>query len=87
MFQSTLRGAVWFENIPQKSISSYRDLGDAFLETFQKMERHKRNDKEIHCAMKTKDESLEDFTKRFLTESRKVKGVSDVVKIAKFMNK
>ncbi|PWA93611.1 retrotransposon gag domain-containing protein [Artemisia annua] len=88
-FWFTLTGAarIWFENIPQESISSYRELKDAFLEAFLKMERHKGKDKKICCARQGSKESIEDFKKRFLTESRKVKGMPNTVKISKFMNK
>ncbi|PWA82456.1 retrotransposon gag domain-containing protein [Artemisia annua] len=89
MFRFTLTGAarVLFKNIPQESISSYRELRDAFLEAFLKMERHNKKDKKIHCARQGSKESVEGFTKRPLAESRKAKGMPDAVKLAKFMNK
>ncbi|PWA67115.1 retrotransposon gag domain-containing protein [Artemisia annua] len=36
MFKHTLRGAarIWFEHLPQESISSFHELRDAFLESF-----------------------------------------------------
>ena len=51
------------------------------------MERHKGKDKKIHCVRQGNEGSTEDFIKRFLTESRKAKKVSDTVKIAKFIRK
>ncbi|PWA94685.1 retrotransposon gag domain-containing protein [Artemisia annua] len=54
MFKHTLRGAarVWFEHLPQESISSFHELRDAFLESFLSMKRHKDRDKKVRCTKK-----------------------------------
>ncbi|PWA46314.1 reverse transcriptase domain-containing protein [Artemisia annua] len=75
MFKHTLRGAtrIWFEHLPQESISGFHELRDAFLEFFLSIKRHKDRDKKIRCAKRGRDESIEDFKRRFLTESRRAK--------------
>ncbi|PWA47646.1 reverse transcriptase domain-containing protein [Artemisia annua] len=89
MFERTLTGAarVWFENVPQGSIGSFRELRDAFSEIFLSMKKHKERDKKIHCARKGRSESIEDFTRRFLAESRRAKKMPEAAKITKFMKK
>ncbi|PWA59954.1 retrotransposon gag domain-containing protein [Artemisia annua] len=75
MFKHTHRGAakVWFEHLPKESINGFPKLRDAFLESFLGMKRHKGRDKKIRCTKRGTDESIENFTRRFLTESRRAK--------------
>ncbi|PWA43035.1 reverse transcriptase domain-containing protein [Artemisia annua] len=89
MFKHTLRGAarIWFEHLPRESISSFQELRDAFLESFLGIKRHNDRDKKIHCAKKGRNESIEDFTRRFLTESRRAKKMPEAAKVIKFMKK
>ncbi|PWA40431.1 retrotransposon gag domain-containing protein [Artemisia annua] len=89
MFKHTLRGAarIWFEHLPQESISSFHELRDAFLESFLGMKRHRDRDKKIRCAKEGRNESIEDFTRRFLTESRRAKKMPEAAKVTKFMKK
>ncbi|PWA77176.1 reverse transcriptase domain-containing protein [Artemisia annua] len=85
MFKRTLTGAakVWFESVPQGSLDDFGELRDAFLETFLSMKKHKDRDKRICCARKRRNEPIEDFTRRFLAESRRAKKMPEIAKFIK----
>ncbi|PWA98154.1 reverse transcriptase domain-containing protein [Artemisia annua] len=51
------------------------------------LKRHKDRDKKIRCSKNRRNGSIEDFTRRFLTESRRAKKMPKAVKITKFIKK
>ncbi|PWA61815.1 reverse transcriptase domain-containing protein [Artemisia annua] len=89
MFKRTLRGLarVWFEHLPKEFLNGFHELRDAFLESFLSMKRYRDRDKKIRCAKRGRDESIENFTRRFLTESRRAKKMPEAAKVVKFMEK
>nr|GEV43024.1 reverse transcriptase domain-containing protein [Tanacetum cinerariifolium] len=88
MFNSTLIGAtmVWFDELPPKSIDGYKDLRAAFLAYFMQQKKYVKDPVEIHNIKQRDGETIEDFMKRFKTETRRMKGAPDCMRISGFMH-
>ncbi|GJV09043.1 reverse transcriptase domain-containing protein [Tanacetum coccineum] len=71
MFNSTLIGAarVWFDELPPKSIDSYKDLKAAFLAYFMQQKKHVKDPVEIHNIKQKDGETIEEFMERFKVET------------------
>ncbi|GKA94202.1 reverse transcriptase domain-containing protein [Tanacetum coccineum] len=78
MFNSTLTGnaRVWFNDLPPESIDSYNDLREAFLKNYLQQKKCIRDPIVLHNIKQRDEESTEDFTQRYKSESGNVKGAS-----------
>ncbi|GJU76142.1 reverse transcriptase domain-containing protein [Tanacetum coccineum] len=88
MFNSTLIGAarVWFDELPPKSIDSYKDLKPAFLAYFMQQKKHVKDPVEIHNIKQRDGETIEEFMERFKVEIGRIKGASECMKISGYMH-
>ncbi|GJX14365.1 reverse transcriptase domain-containing protein [Tanacetum coccineum] len=88
MFNSTLIGAVrvWFDELPPKSIDSYKDLKAAFLAYFMQQKKHVKDPVEIHNIKQRDGETIEEFMERFKVETGRMKGAPECMKISGFMH-
>nr|GEW25843.1 hypothetical protein [Tanacetum cinerariifolium] len=88
MFNSTLIGAarVWFDELPPKSIDSYKDLKAAFLAYFMQQKKYVKDTVEIHNIKQKDGETIEDFMERFKVETGRMKGAPECMRIFGFMH-
>nr|GEY32585.1 reverse transcriptase domain-containing protein [Tanacetum cinerariifolium] len=88
MFNSTLIGAarVWFDELPPESIDDYKDLRAAFLAYFMWQKKYVKDPVEIHNIKQRDGETIEDFMKRFKTETGRIKGAPECMWISGFMH-
>ncbi|GJS53948.1 reverse transcriptase domain-containing protein [Tanacetum coccineum] len=88
MFNSTLIGAarVWFDELPPKSIDSYKDLKAAFLAYFMQQKKHVKDPVEIHNIKQKDGETIEEFIERFKVKTGRMKGAPECMKISRFMH-
>nr|GEW06176.1 reverse transcriptase domain-containing protein [Tanacetum cinerariifolium] len=88
MFNSTLIGAarVWFDELPQESIDSYKDLKAAFLAYFMQQKKYVKDPVEIHNIKQKNGETIEDFMERFKVETERMKGAPECMRIFGFMH-
>nr|GEW08838.1 reverse transcriptase domain-containing protein [Tanacetum cinerariifolium] len=88
MFNSTLIGAarVWFDELPPESIDGYKDLKAAFLAYFMQQKKYVKDPVEIHNIKQGDGETIEDFMERFKTETGRMKGASECMRISGFMH-
>ncbi|GJV89621.1 reverse transcriptase domain-containing protein [Tanacetum coccineum] len=79
MFNSTLIGAarVWFDELPPKSIDSYKDLKAAFLAYFMQQKKHVKDPVEIHNIKQKYRETFEEFMERFKVKTGHSRGDDD----------
>nr|GEV15145.1 reverse transcriptase domain-containing protein [Tanacetum cinerariifolium] len=89
MFNSTLIGAarVWFDELPSKSIDSYKELKAAFLAYFMQQRKYDKDPVEIHNIKQKDGETIEDFMERFKVETRRMKGAPECMRISEFMHR
>ncbi|GKD81444.1 reverse transcriptase domain-containing protein [Tanacetum coccineum] len=89
MLNSTLIGAarVWFDELPPKSIDSYKDLKAAFLAYFMQQKKHVKDPVEIHNIKQRDGEMIEEFMERFKVETGRMKGAPECMKISGFMHR
>nr|GFD08171.1 reverse transcriptase domain-containing protein [Tanacetum cinerariifolium] len=89
MFNSTLIGAarVWFDELPPESIDGYKDLRAAFLAYFMQQKKYVKDPVEIHNVKQRDGETTEDFMERFKTETRRMKGAPECMRISEFMHR
>nr|GEW40883.1 hypothetical protein [Tanacetum cinerariifolium] len=87
MFNSTPIGAarVWFDKLPPESIDGYKDLRAAFLAYFMQQKKYVKDPVEIHNIKQRDGETIEDFMERFKTETRRIKGAPECMRISGFM--
>nr|GEW59130.1 reverse transcriptase domain-containing protein [Tanacetum cinerariifolium] len=88
MFNSTLIGVarVWFDELPPKSIDSYKDLKAAFLAYFMQQKKHVKDLIEIHNIKQKDKETIEDFIEQFKVEIGRMKGAPECMRISEFMH-
>nr|GEY35563.1 reverse transcriptase domain-containing protein [Tanacetum cinerariifolium] len=88
MFNSTLIGAarVWFDKLPPESIDGYKDLRAAFLAYFMQQKKYVKDPVEIHNIKQRDGETIEDFMERFKTETGRMKGAPECMRIFGFMH-
>nr|GEV17003.1 hypothetical protein [Tanacetum cinerariifolium] len=88
MFNSTLIGAtrVWFDELPPKSINSYKDLKTAFMAYFMQQKKYVKDPVEIHNVKQKDGETIEDFIERFKVETGRMKGAPECMQIFGFMH-
>ncbi|GJX20784.1 putative mediator of RNA polymerase II transcription subunit 37c [Tanacetum coccineum] len=88
MFNSTLIGAarVWFDELPAESIDGYKDLKAAFLSYFMQQKKYVKDPVEIHNIKQKDGETIEEFMERFKTETGRMKGAPECMRISGFMH-
>nr|GEZ26822.1 reverse transcriptase domain-containing protein [Tanacetum cinerariifolium] len=88
MFNSTLIGAarVWFDELPPESIDGYKDLRAAFLAYFMQQKKYVKDSVEIHNIKQGGGETIEEFMERFKTETGRMKGAPECIRISGFMH-
>ncbi|GJX13151.1 reverse transcriptase domain-containing protein [Tanacetum coccineum] len=88
MFQQTLGGAAqnWFDDLDPKSIDSFEELSQKFLEEFLQQKRYVKDPTEIHGIKRRQNEGLQAFMDRFKSESSHIKGFPLVLHIFGFMH-
>nr|GEU81540.1 reverse transcriptase domain-containing protein [Tanacetum cinerariifolium] len=71
MFNSTLIRAagIWFDELPPKSIDSYKDLKAAFLAYFMQQKKYVKDLVEIYNIKQKDEKNIEDFMKWFKVET------------------
>nr|GEV26735.1 reverse transcriptase domain-containing protein [Tanacetum cinerariifolium] len=88
MLNSTLIGVarVWFDELPPESIDGYKDLKAAFLAYFMQQKKYVKDPVEIHNIKQRDGETIEDFMERFKTETGRMKGAPECMRISGFMH-
>ncbi|GKE23851.1 reverse transcriptase domain-containing protein [Tanacetum coccineum] len=88
MFRQTLGGAAknWFDDLDPKSVDSFEELSQKFLEEFSQEKRYAKDPTEIHGIKRRQNECLQTFMVRFKSESSHIKGVPPVLRISAFMH-
>ncbi|GJS68131.1 reverse transcriptase domain-containing protein [Tanacetum coccineum] len=88
MFRQTLGGAAqnWFDNLDPKSVESFEELSQKFLEEFSQQKRYAKDPTEIHGIKRRQNKGLQAFIDRFKFESSHIKGVPSVLRISAFMH-
>ncbi|GJT15745.1 reverse transcriptase domain-containing protein [Tanacetum coccineum] len=88
MFRQTLSGAArnWFDDLDPKSVDSFEELSQKFLEEFSQQNRYVKDPTEIHGIKRRMNEGLQAFMSRFKSESWHIKGVPPVLRISAFMH-
>nr|GEU74944.1 reverse transcriptase domain-containing protein [Tanacetum cinerariifolium] len=88
MFCQTLVGAArrWFDDLDPKSVDSFEELIQKFLEEFSQQKRYAKDPTEIHDIKKRQNDGLQAFMDRFKSESSHIKGVPPVLRISAFMD-
>nr|GEU95500.1 reverse transcriptase domain-containing protein [Tanacetum cinerariifolium] len=77
---------VWFDELPPGSIDGYKDLKAAFLTYFMQQKKYVKDPVEIHNIKQKDGETIEDFMKRFKTETGRMKGAPKCMRISEFMH-
>nr|GEY81321.1 hypothetical protein [Tanacetum cinerariifolium] len=77
MFHQTLDGATrnWFDDLDPKSVNSFEELSQKFLEEFSQQKRYAKDPTEIHGIKRRQNEGLQTFMDRFKSKSSHIKGV------------
>nr|GEU93407.1 reverse transcriptase domain-containing protein [Tanacetum cinerariifolium]GEU93417.1 reverse transcriptase domain-containing protein [Tanacetum cinerariifolium]GEZ40660.1 reverse transcriptase domain-containing protein [Tanacetum cinerariifolium] len=88
MFRQTLGGAArsWFDDLDPKSVDSFKELSQKFLEEFSQQNRYAKDLTEIHGIKRRQNEGLQAFMDRFKFESSHIKGVPPVLRNSAFMH-
>ncbi|GJY10090.1 reverse transcriptase domain-containing protein [Tanacetum coccineum] len=88
MFRQTLGGATrnWFDDFDPKSVDSFEELSQKFLEEFSQQKRYAKDPTEIHGIKRRQNEGLQAFMDRFKSEGSHIKGVPSVLCISAFMH-
>nr|GEY35986.1 reverse transcriptase domain-containing protein [Tanacetum cinerariifolium] len=77
---------VWFDELPPESIDGYKDMKAAFLLYFMQQKKYVKDPVEIHNIKQRDGETLEDFMERFKTETGRMKGAPECMRISGFMH-
>nr|GEY08609.1 reverse transcriptase domain-containing protein [Tanacetum cinerariifolium] len=74
---------VWFDELPPESIDGYKDIKVAFLAYFMQQKKYIKDPVEIHNIKQRDGEIIEDFMKRFKTETGRMKGAPEYMRISR----
>nr|GEY48536.1 hypothetical protein [Tanacetum cinerariifolium] len=77
---------VWFDELPPESIDGYKDLKAAFLAYFMQQKKYAKDPVEIHNIKQRDEETIEDFREHFKTETGRMKGAPECMRISGFMH-
>ncbi|GJW11871.1 reverse transcriptase domain-containing protein [Tanacetum coccineum] len=88
MFRQTLSGAArnWFDDLDPKSVDSFEELSQKFIEEFLQQKRYAKDPTKIHGIKRRMNEVLQAFMDRFKSESSHIKGVPSMLRISTFMH-
>ncbi|GJX66730.1 reverse transcriptase domain-containing protein [Tanacetum coccineum] len=88
MFRQTLSGATlnWFDDLDPKSVGSFEELSQKFLEEFSQQNRYAKYLTEIYGIKGRQNEGLQAFMDWFKSESSHIKGIHVVLRILAFMH-
>ncbi|GKB48624.1 reverse transcriptase domain-containing protein [Tanacetum coccineum] len=88
MFHQTLGGATrnWFNDLDPKSVDSFEELSQKFLEEFSQQKRYAKDPTEIYGIKRRYKEGLQAFMDRLKFKSSHIKGVPPVLRISAFMH-
>ncbi|GJT09479.1 reverse transcriptase domain-containing protein, partial [Tanacetum coccineum] len=88
MFCQTLGGAArnWLDDLDPKSVDSFEELSQKFLEEFLQQKRYAKDPTEIHGIKRRQNEGLQAFMDLFKFKSSHIKGVLSVLRISAFMH-
>ncbi|GJZ16422.1 reverse transcriptase domain-containing protein [Tanacetum coccineum] len=75
MYRQTLGEAArnWFDDLDPKSVDSFEELSQKFLEEFSQQKRYAKDPTEIHGIKRRQNEGLQAFMDRFKSESSHIK--------------
>ncbi|GJU68093.1 reverse transcriptase domain-containing protein [Tanacetum coccineum] len=76
----------WFDGLDPKSVDSFEELSQKFLEEFSQQNRYAKDPTEIHGIKRRQNEGLQAFMDRFKSESSHIKEVPPVLRISTFMH-
>ncbi|GKA25251.1 reverse transcriptase domain-containing protein [Tanacetum coccineum] len=76
----------WFDDLDPKSVDSFEELCQKFLEEFSQQKRYAKYPTEIHGIKRRQNEGLQAFMDRFKSESSHIKGVPPVLRISAFIH-
>ncbi|GJZ85625.1 reverse transcriptase domain-containing protein, partial [Tanacetum coccineum] len=76
----------WFDDLDPKSVDSFEELSQKFLEEFSQQKRYAKDPTEIHGIKRRQNEGLQAFMDRFKSETSHIKGVPPVLRISAFMH-
>nr|GEU47364.1 hypothetical protein [Tanacetum cinerariifolium] len=88
VFCQTLSDAAqnWFDDLDPKSVDSFEELSQKFLEEFSQQKRFDKDPTKIYGIKRRLDEGLQTFMNQFKSESSYIKGVPPVLCILAFMH-
>ncbi|GKD25785.1 reverse transcriptase domain-containing protein [Tanacetum coccineum] len=74
MFCQTLGGATrnWFDDLDPKSMDSFEELSQKFLEDFSQQKRYAKDPTEIHGIKRRQNEGLQAFMDQFKSKTKKL---------------
>ncbi|GJU14055.1 reverse transcriptase domain-containing protein [Tanacetum coccineum] len=77
MFCQTLGGAArnWFDDLDPRSVDSFEELSQKFLEEFSQQKRYAKDPTEIHGIKRRQNEGFQAFMDWFKSKSSHIKGV------------
>nr|GEU55440.1 reverse transcriptase domain-containing protein [Tanacetum cinerariifolium] len=86
--EDQLGGAAqnWFDDLDPKSVDSFEELSQKFLEEFSQQKRYTKDTTEIHGIKRRQKEGLQAFMDQFKYESSHIKGVPQILCIFAFMH-
>ncbi|GKD79420.1 reverse transcriptase domain-containing protein [Tanacetum coccineum] len=88
MFSQTLGGAAqnYFDDLDPKSVDSFEELSQKFMEEFSQQKRYAKDPTEIHDIKRRQNEGLQAFMDWFKSKSSHIKGVPPVLRISAFIH-
>ncbi|GJR64788.1 reverse transcriptase domain-containing protein [Tanacetum coccineum] len=76
----------WFDDLDPKSMDSFEELSQKFLEEISQQKRYAKDPTEIHGIKRRQNEGLQAFMDRFKSENSHIKGAPPVLRISTFMH-
>nr|GEW27555.1 reverse transcriptase domain-containing protein [Tanacetum cinerariifolium] len=74
-----------FDDLDPKSVDSFKELSQKFLEEFSQQKRYAKDPTKIHDIKRRQNDGLQAFMDQFKYKSSHIKGVSPVLRIFAFM--
>ncbi|GJT14234.1 JmjC domain-containing protein [Tanacetum coccineum] len=86
--EQTLDGKAraWFDNLPPGSIDNWGDFQEKFLNRFGMLRACAKDPTKISKIIRRANESLPHFKERWVSESKAIPSVSELMQISSFMN-
>ncbi|GJW24255.1 reverse transcriptase domain-containing protein [Tanacetum coccineum] len=76
----------WFDEMDPKSVDSFKELSQKFLEEFSQQKRYAKDPTEIYGIKRRQNKGLQAFMDRFKSESSHIKRVPPILRISAFMH-